>query len=212
MGPKTGVEIRQKKMTHRLSHAQPITTTTQNWDTAVHFTELLLQNKSGKYCSASLVKLHHRCNCVTPHSRLKFRHWQLLCCRLNTVLQKPGYCSRYSALITGCKTRPLLTWSHSRQRQKFFSSPKLPDRLWGPPNLLSGHRGLFLQVTSSRGLELTTHLHLSADSSERLKLYLSFPLYWTFMESTGTKFCMSINSFASQTYVSVGTQWRTHSH
>ena len=151
-------------MTHRLSHAQPITTTTQNWDTAVHFTEFLMQNKSRKYCSASLVKLHHRCNCVTPHSRLKFRHWQLLCCRLNTVLQKPGYCSRYSALITDCKTRRILTWSHSRQRQKFFSSPKLPDRLWGPPNLLSGHRGLFLQVTSSRGLEVTTHLHLSADS------------------------------------------------
>jgi hypothetical protein len=27
---------------------------------------------------------------------------------------------------------------------KIFSSPRLPDRLWGPPNLLfKGHRGLF---------------------------------------------------------------------
>jgi hypothetical protein len=25
----------------------------------------------------------------------------------------------------------------------FFSSPQCPDRLWGPPNLSSGYRGLF---------------------------------------------------------------------
>jgi hypothetical protein len=28
---------------------------------------------------------------------------------------------------------------------RIFSSPRLPDRLWGPPNLLhDGYRGLFL--------------------------------------------------------------------
>jgi hypothetical protein len=43
----------------------------------------------------------------------------------------------------------------------FFSSPYLPDRLWGPPNFLaSGYRGLFLREKSIRGVKLTIHLHL----------------------------------------------------
>jgi hypothetical protein len=36
-----------------------------------------------------------------------------------------------------------------------------PDRLWGPPSLLSnGYLGIFLRDLGGRGVKLTTHLHL----------------------------------------------------
>jgi hypothetical protein len=42
-----------------------------------------------------------------------------------------------------------------------FSSPYRPDRLWGPPILLSnGYRVLFPRALSGRGVKLTTHLQL----------------------------------------------------
>jgi hypothetical protein len=44
---------------------------------------------------------------------------------------------------------------------RIFSSPRRPDRLWVPPNLLSsGYRGLFHRGWSGRGVKLTTHLQL----------------------------------------------------
>jgi hypothetical protein len=44
---------------------------------------------------------------------------------------------------------------------EFFSSPPRPERLWGPPSLLAnGYQGLFPWGYSSRGVKLTTHLHL----------------------------------------------------
>jgi hypothetical protein len=44
---------------------------------------------------------------------------------------------------------------------KFFSSPPRPNRLWGPPSLLSnGYQGLLPREQSGRGVKLTNHLHL----------------------------------------------------
>jgi len=39
---------------------------------------------------------------------------------------------------------------------EFFSSPPRPERLWGPPSLLSSG----YEVVKRPGLKLTAHLHL----------------------------------------------------
>jgi hypothetical protein len=45
----------------------------------------------------------------------------------------------------------------------FLSTPRRPDRLWDPPNLLSsGYLGLFSCRKIGRGVKLTTHLHLAS--------------------------------------------------
>jgi hypothetical protein len=54
---------------------------------------------------------------------------------------------------------------------RFFSSCR-PDRLWGPPNLLSnGYRGLFSRGQNGQGVKLTTHLQLVPRSSKYVSIH-----------------------------------------
>jgi hypothetical protein len=61
-------------------------------------------------------------------------------------------------------------------RKQFFCFSQRPDRLWGPPRLLSNR----YRASSSRGLsgrvvKLTTHLYL-VPRSRKLKLYFHSPI------------------------------------
>jgi hypothetical protein len=59
--------------------------------------------------------------------------------------------------------------------KRFFFTPQRPDRLWGPPSLLSnGYCGLFHWGQSGRGVKLTTNSHL-VQRSRMVELYLHFP-------------------------------------
>jgi hypothetical protein len=56
------------------------------------------------------------------------------------ILLEPVYQSRCSNLATGWTVRG----SNPGRGKIFFSSPKRPDGLWGPPSLLfNGYRGFF---------------------------------------------------------------------
>jgi hypothetical protein len=51
---------------------------------------------------------------------------------------------------------------------RIFSSPRCPDRLWGPPSLLSdGYPGLFPRGLSGLGVKLTNHFQLVPRSRKR---------------------------------------------
>jgi hypothetical protein len=71
---------------------------------------------------------------------------------------------------------------------EFTSSPRRPDRLWGPPSLLSsGHQTFFLLGYSGRGVNLAIHLHgvvlslkkVSKISSEKcICVCVLFIIFW----------------------------------
>jgi hypothetical protein len=55
---------------------------------------------------------------------------------------------------------------------RISSSPRRPDRLWGPPSILcGGYRTLFLREQSGRGVKLTTHLQLGPKSGKCGSIY-----------------------------------------
>jgi hypothetical protein len=59
--------------------------------------------------------------------------------------------------------------------KRFFSTLQRPDRLWGPPSLVSyGYRRLLPRGYSSRGVKRTTHLH-QMPRSRMMELYLTPP-------------------------------------
>jgi hypothetical protein len=87
-------------------------------------------------------------------------------------------CSRGSCF--GIMTRLLAGRPRSRNSipgrgNRFFSSPKLPDRLWGPPSLLfTSYQWLFSWGSSSRGMNLTMKANVGVEVS--LHCFLSAAL------------------------------------
>jgi hypothetical protein len=70
----------------------------------------------------------------------------------------PGWRSWYSDWLRAGRTRAR---SSRPGGDKNFHPPCRPDRLWGPPSLLSnGYRGILPQGESRRDVKLTTHLQL----------------------------------------------------
>jgi hypothetical protein len=59
---------------------------------------------------------------------------------------------------------------------RFVSSPQRPDRLWGPPSVLSnGHHGLFARGQNGQCVKLTTHVPL-VPRPGMVELYLHSPI------------------------------------
>jgi hypothetical protein len=55
---------------------------------------------------------------------------------------------------------------------RIFTSPRRPDRLWGPPNLLSnGYRGVIPRGLSGLGVNPTIHLQLVPSSTKCGSIY-----------------------------------------
>ena len=78
----------------------------------------------------------------------------------------------------------LLTSEFASRGKKFFSSPKRPDRVWGPSNLqLIYHQMYFCLVYSRRGVK-TTNLQLRTDVTNEWAY--SFAAPYAFIACIGT--------------------------
>jgi hypothetical protein len=99
----------------------------------------------------SRTQLTRRCKCL-GHIQSSPRTLFIICVRTHKCVV--GIASAYGLDDRGVGDR---VPGGSRR----FSSPRRPDRPWGPPSLLpTGTRGLFPRGESGRGVKLTTHLRL----------------------------------------------------
>jgi hypothetical protein len=107
-----------------------------------------------------LLKWTH--GCVHAHTRTRTRTHRYICtCISKSQDRAVSIATGYGLDDQGVRIR-VLVWA------RIFTSPCHPDRLWGPPSLLSnGYHGLFTRGLSGRGVKLTTHLQLMPRSRKR---------------------------------------------
>jgi hypothetical protein len=106
-------------------------------------------------------KTHRNVSCIRPVSHA-FSIWND-----NSVLHV-YYRSRDSAvgIATGYGLDDRGVAVRVPVGSRMFSSPRRPDRLWGPPSLLSVSGALSPGGKSGRGMKLTTHLQLVPRSTK----------------------------------------------
>jgi hypothetical protein len=121
-----------------------------------------------------LLRIVRRCS--TRQSDISIIRRRAYICRnkrVNTVQERRNQCSSACIQTRLWAGRPGF---NSRQEQwwDFFSSPPRPNRLWGPPNLLSNgyrwFRGGGGGGENGRGVKPTTHL-LLVSRSKHVPLY-----------------------------------------
>jgi hypothetical protein len=121
--------------------------TCRNVDTQTHMDKLIGAILQLSIAYSPYVKRH--CDC---HTSLLFSRgsWEVIWSRDSSV----GIATGYGLDDRGVGVRVPVG-------SRIFSSPRRPDRLWGPHSLLSdGYRGLFHRGLSGWGVKLTNHLQL----------------------------------------------------